>query len=207
MNLFSIISTIKGIQELISLGREVGTALSDKGKKMTYEEFLEITFSDADYAQAFKKLMELEGDYVSDPDDPGGETKYGISKRSYPNLDIKHLTLQQAADIYYRDFWKKFDNEAIPCWMTEKLFFTAVNVGIKQAVIFLQRALQAHHFDVEDDGILGPVTLTSLNKMYGTTSSLLCCYRCESAGYYRLLAAVDPRKRKFLNGWLKRAYS
>ena len=49
-------------------------------------------------------LIEREGGYVNDPDDPGGETKFGISKRAYPHLDIKNLTEEHAADIYYNDY-------------------------------------------------------------------------------------------------------
>ena len=51
-------------------------------------------------------VLENEGGYVNDPADPGGETKYGISKRSYPALDIKNLTVEQATAIYLRDFWQ-----------------------------------------------------------------------------------------------------
>ena len=58
-----------------------------------------------DKAMNFVGLME--GGYVNDPIDKGGETKYGISKRSYPNLDIKNLTKEQAREIYYKDFWLK----------------------------------------------------------------------------------------------------
>lgn len=46
-----------------------------------------------------------EGGYVNDPDDPGGETKYGISKRAYPHLDIKNLTKQEAHTLYLQDYW------------------------------------------------------------------------------------------------------
>ena len=38
------------------------------------------------------RLIEREGGYVNHPLDPGGETKYGITKRSYPDLDIQGLS-------------------------------------------------------------------------------------------------------------------
>lgn len=47
----------------------------------------------------------LKDGYVNHPNDPGGETKYGISKRAHPTLDIKNLTLAEACDIYYKDYW------------------------------------------------------------------------------------------------------
>ena len=60
-----------------------------------------------EYIEAFKKVIGHEGGYVFDPDDAGGETIYGISKRAYPHLDIKELTLDDARKIYFEDYWKK----------------------------------------------------------------------------------------------------
>lgn len=54
---------------------------------------------------AIALVLKHEGGYIDDPADPGGETKYGISKRSYPDLDIKNLTPEEATAIYQRDFW------------------------------------------------------------------------------------------------------
>ena len=56
---------------------------------------------------AFDRLIWHEGGYANDPDDPGGETNWGISKRAYPNLVIKALTREQAREIYQRDFWNR----------------------------------------------------------------------------------------------------
>jgi lysozyme family protein len=51
-------------------------------------------------------ILTTEGGYVNNPQDPGGETKYGISKRAYPNIDIAKLTLDQALNIYYNAYWQ-----------------------------------------------------------------------------------------------------
>jgi lysozyme family protein len=51
-------------------------------------------------------ILNVEGGYVDDPNDPGGETKYGISKKSFPRLDIKNLTIEQALDIYRSVYWQ-----------------------------------------------------------------------------------------------------
>ena len=56
---------------------------------------------------AFEKLIGHEGGYVNDARDPGGETKYGISKRAYPDEDIAGLTLERAKQIYRRDCWAR----------------------------------------------------------------------------------------------------
>ena len=52
-----------------------------------------------------KDGYDAEGGYVNDPRDPGGETNYGISKRAFPELDIKNLSLADAMVIYKRDYW------------------------------------------------------------------------------------------------------
>lgn len=57
------------------------------------------------FNEALDFTLSWEGEYVFNPQDPGGETKYGISKRSYPLLDIFNLTLEQARNIYYNDYW------------------------------------------------------------------------------------------------------
>ena len=63
------------------------------------------------YPEEFKdgiiQVLHHEGGYVNAPQDPGGETKFGISKRAYPNVDIKNLSRKQAIKIYYDDYWIK----------------------------------------------------------------------------------------------------
>ena len=58
---------------------------------------------DERFLKAVGEVLENEKGYVNDPADPGGETKYGIIKRSYPNLDMAKLTMEQVLEIYYRD--------------------------------------------------------------------------------------------------------
>lgn len=78
----------------------------------------------------------LDDGYVNDPHDPGGETKYGISKKSYPKVDIKNLTLDAALDIYYRDYWFVGRTEKFPLNLC--VLDCAVNQGTKTAKQFLQ---------------------------------------------------------------------
>lgn len=105
------------------------------------------------FDEAFERLIGHEGGYVNDPNDPGGETRWGISKRQYPSLDIKNLSLQTAKLIYLRDYWRAAGCEAVLGPVRFDLFDTAVNAGVRQAVVFLQKSL-----GVKADGILGPVT-------------------------------------------------
>jgi lysozyme family protein len=157
------------------------------------------------FLKAFDYLMYHEGGYVNDAKDPGGETKYGISKRSYPNLDIKNLTRDQARQIYFVDFWMKAKCESINDEnIAVKLFDLAVHTGIPQAVKLIQRALRAAGTQVVEDGIIGPITLAAINKTEPT--DLLAALKSESAGYYRLIASTNPSQQSFIDGWLNRAY-
>lgn len=86
------------------------------------------------FQSAFDMVIGAEGGYVNDPQDPGGETKFGISKRAYPTLDIASLTLEQAKDIYLRDYWGPAGcaaqmNDA----MALLIFDCAVNQGVSRA--------------------------------------------------------------------------
>lgn len=105
------------------------------------------------FQDAFERLMLHEGGYVNDPDDPGGETRWGISKRSYPHLDIRTLSREQAAVLYRRDFWDRIHGDKLPDGVAFQMFDFAVNSGIETAIRALQRAL-----DVSDDGHWGPVS-------------------------------------------------
>lgn len=86
------------------------------------------------FERAFDIVVGAEGGYVNDPQDPGGETNFGISKRSYPTVDIKNLTLPQARDIYLRDYWRKAGCDSLASEAMGILIFDcAVNQGVARA--------------------------------------------------------------------------
>lgn len=137
----------------------------------------------------------MNGGYTNDPADPGGETKWGISKRVYPNVDIKNLTLDGAKAIYLRDFWRfsGINNQRV----ATKVFDHYVNrkATIKQA----QVACGTH--DV--DGIYGGNTEHFINAMDPDT--FLQNFVNGLVKMYEDIAAANPAEQKFLNGWLNRA--
>ena len=90
-----------------------------------------------DFEKALKFVLKWEGGYSNDPNDPGGETKFGISKRSYPELDISKLTLKQAKEIYYQNYWLKTGCDELPYPFNIVVFDTAVNMGRRRAMEFL----------------------------------------------------------------------
>lgn len=156
-----------------------------------------------DFTKAIAFVLQNEGGLSQDPDDAGGTTKFGISARTYPDLDIANLTQEQAVEIYRRDFWGPYAGFEDP--IATKLFDLAVHMGHRQAVKVLQRALRCTGAsEVVDDGILGPITRRAVSK--ARLELLLTAIKSEAAGVYRQLAALDTTQQKFLNGWIKRAY-
>jgi len=120
-----------------------------------------------DFDAAFERLIGHEGGYVNHPNDPGGETKYGISRRSYPGEDIAGMTLERAKTIYRRDFWGPAGCDMTPDSVKFDLFDTAVNTSAPgrctTAIKMLQRAAGMVGADI--DGVLGPRTLMAVQNM------------------------------------------
>ena len=146
------------------------------------------------FDQVFDKLINHEGGYVFNPHDPGGETKFGISKRSYPHLDIHSLTLADAKTIYRRDFWDRAQCDKMHPDLAFDLFDGAVNSGIGQAIRWLQRAV-----GVADDGVVGPLTLASINRE-NDTSAIRARYSGHRLDFMTRLSTWDV----FGKGWARR---
>ena len=151
----------------------------------------------ADFNLAIPITLENEGGYVWDKNDPGGETKYGISKHSYPNVDIKNLTVEQAKEIYLRDFWKF--GGIINQGVANKLFDSYVNMGHLGILYAQELVFQV----IKPDGVYGPETEDAINR--AEPSVFLPAYRARLAKHYEDLVAAKPEEVEFLEGWLRRA--
>lgn len=106
------------------------------------------------FSQALAFVLDHEGGYVNDTRDPGGETKYGISKRAYPDVLIADLTKDDAAAIYRRDYWDACRCDDLPEAIAIMVFDAAVNQGVGAATRMLQAAAS-----VPVDGRIGPQTI------------------------------------------------
>jgi lysozyme family protein len=145
------------------------------------------------FDQAFELLIGHEGGYVNHPKDPGGETKFGISRRAYPNEDIAGLTLDRAKLIYARDYWEPAGCNEWPEAIRFDVFDVAVNSGVGTAIKMVQRACFA-----EVDGVAGPKTRLAVKAM----NPLVLHARINGA---RLAFMADlPTWPAFGRGWAKR---
>lgn len=145
-----------------------------------------------DFETAFQVVVGHEGGYVNDPRDPGGETKFGISKRAYPDLDIKALTVDDARVVYRRDYWDHCHCDELPARLRLAVFDTAVNMGAGAAVKLLQQAA-----GVEADGKIGPKTISATS---GAT------VLGELATLRTLRYAALPTFATYGKGWLRRLF-
>lgn len=125
--------------------------------------------------KALEFVLKWEGGYVNDPDDAGGETKYGIAKRFFPNLDIKNLTKEDAASIYESQYWTR---AGCP-WLKDYnlaivVFDTAVNCGVGFAKSTLEKTENIDEY-----------------------------LELRKKRYFEIITK-NPANRKFRNGWANR---
>lgn len=152
-----------------------------------------------EFDEIIERVLEHEGGYSNISEDLGGETKFGITKRFYPDLDIKNLTKADAIKIYYEDYWLKFKCDKIPAKLRYIYFDMCVNMGKRTAVRILQRACIGKGKKIALDGGLGSETFNAIKDL---EVSRVRAYRVK---YYCDLVAVKPKQEKFYYGWFKRS--
>jgi lysozyme family protein len=151
----------------------------------------------ANFAKAVEALIQREGGFVNDPSDSGGETKFGISKRSYPALDIPNLTKQDAADIYFADFWSPAGCDGMPQVVAEAVLDFAVTSSVKRSAKTVQQAA-----GVLADGVIGPDTLAAIAAHPDLIAARFTILRMA---FYADLARKQKKNQKFLAGWILRS--
>lgn len=145
------------------------------------------------FQQYINRVLLSEGGYVNNEKDPGGETSFGIAKRSYPNLDIRSLTRQDAIAIYRRDFWERVHGPLLPPSFAFQALDAAVNHGIDNAVRWMQSAA-----GVAPDGYFGPVTVAAIAA--ANPADLVLGFLAERLNFYTRLSTFGI----FGRGWARR---
>jgi len=151
------------------------------------------------FDEIIEVVLHHEGGYVNDPDDPGGETNFGIAKRSHPDVDIANLTKDGAKEIYKEHYWDKNKVESLSEDLRHIYFDMCVNQGRGRAVKILQRAANAKGANLKVDGGMGPKTIAA---MEGVELQRVRAYRVK---YYADLVTRKPDLEKFYFGWFRRA--
>ena len=145
-------------------------------------------------------VLESEGGYVNDKHDSGGETNLGISKKAYPDLDIKNLTIEHAKQIYYEDYWAPSKAEQLPNQLREVYFDMVVNFGRRGAARVLQEACNGKNtYKIKEDGKVGAATIGACKNL---EPDRLRAYRVLK---FAKIVIKKPTQEKFWFGWFRRA--
>ena len=152
------------------------------------------------FDEIIEVVLHHEGGYVNDPDDPGGETNFGVAKRSHPDVDIKNLTKDGAKEIYKETYWDKNKVESLPENLRHIAFDMYVNQGKSRGVKILQQAANAKGAGLKVDGGLGPMTLKAITES-NVELDRVRAYRIK---YYADLVTRKPDLEKFYFGWFRR---
>lgn len=161
--------------------------------------------SDFVFQKAMLQVFAFEGGYVNDPQDPGGETKYGISKRAFPDVDIAALTPDQASEIYRTEYWLHPHLDRLPDGVAGAVFVLGINVGVRVAVRLLQEALEDVGRPAGVDGLVGPRTIAACNL--APTPGVLAALRWKAVLHYLAIVEAKPSMMRYRDGWLRRACS
>lgn len=114
------------------------------------------------FDEAFTELLGHEGGYSNHPNDPGGETMWGITKtvakENGYNGPMRDMPVDVAKSIYRKQYWDRAKCDELPPVLRYAIFDGAVNSGVGQSIKWLQRALK-----VADDGVIGSKTVAAAN--------------------------------------------
>jgi lysozyme family protein len=149
------------------------------------------------FERAIDFTIPHEGGYNQFPADPGGATKWGISQRQYPGLDIASLTKEAAVAIYKQDYWDECRCDALGGPLAIVMFDTSVNCGVASTVKWLQNCLS-----VPADGIMGPITLGATTDY--TPHQLAGGVLAHRLSRYYSITGRDPSQMQFIRGWTQR---
>lgn len=171
------------------------------------------------------EILDREGGYVNDPDDPGGATNHGVTIHTMRRLgldldgdgavttaDVRHLTRDQARAIFIRHYFEAPNIAALPEVLQASVFDMYVNSGAN-AVRILQRMLGRMGQQVAVDGAIGPETIAAAHKAAKVAPTHIAdAYGIARRNYYYRLADQRPASRKYARrrdggkgGWILRA--
>jgi len=172
----------------------------------------------ANFIEAYESTMKAEGGYINDPDDPGGETYKGVSRKyhskwngwvtidllkqqpNFPkNLDEDGDLQKKIEGFYEVNYWDKLQGDSIEDQdVAESIFDFGVNGGTKTSAKLAQMSVQA-----KPDGVIGPKTLKKLNAEDKKT--FLALFALAKIGRYVNICEKNSTSRKYFYGWIRRS--
>ena len=160
----------------------------------------------AEFDALIGPLLDREGGYSNHPNDRGGATNHGITQTTYaqwcsrhgqPWRNVSHLTRAEAVRVYWEMYWTPSRCSDLPHAIRAIHFDAAVNHGITRAAKLLQQACS-----VEEDGVIGPVTLAAARDI--PAAMLRSRYLVARYRFYGQIINRDKSQRDFIAGWMNR---
>ena len=159
----------------------------------------------SNFDECLQIILHHEGGYVNHPEDPGGMTNLGVTKRVYEDWvgysvsehTMQNLTEEDVAPIYKKNYWDRIKADELPSGLDLCVFDFGVNAGTGRAAKYLQNLIGT----VADGGI-GPNTLKALSKYVDSegVESAIKNYQAERQSYYEKLKTFET----FGRGWTRR---
>ena len=153
------------------------------------------------YSTCLAIILEHEGGFANHPDDPGGITNHGVTKKVYDAWvdrettprEMRDLTHEDVAPIYKKNYWNRAKCDQLPSGVDLSVFDWAVNSGVSRSAKALQRIV-----GVEQDGGIGPMTISAVNDFEPIDIIEKMHYARQS--FYEKLSTFET----FGNGWTRR---
>lgn len=198
---FAPVSEVTPEEEAAMMSMEGG--MSKEGAMSVERPRMQIAARSRGAFDSFAKdLIKREGGYVNRPDDAGGETKFGISKRSYPKEDIKNLTKEKAIEFYKADYWDKVRGDDLPDQIARVVADIAVNSGVGTIINRLNKKYGTKKPGFSDDLIYA---ITQDIKERGEQQVASDLINEQEDLYFKLAASPKRNDLSFIEGWINRA--
>ena len=156
-------------------------------------------------------ILSWEGGYVNDPHDKGGATnkgvtiatwrKVGYDKDGDGDIDVDDLKQLTEADVLNRvlkpHYWDRWQADRISSQPVANILVDWVWGSGANGIKIPQRLL-----GLKQDGIVGPVTLSAINK--ADPLVLFNTIKVEREAFLWRIVDRDPTQKRFIKGWLNR---
>lgn len=158
------------------------------------------------FERALKQTLGFEGGWSNDPHDRGGPTNYGITQRVYDTWrlttgqvgrTVELISDEEIRAIYFADYWTPCRCDELPELLALAVFDMAVNSGVMNATLTLQRTL-----GVRADGVIGPITIRTAEQTDPAAAVLR--YLKKRGAFLQEVIEARPGNAKFLGGWIAR---
>ncbi len=189
-----------GIKNDADYGKKIDYSLY--GKEFT-KEFIDEMENDVEFQKILNEyIIPNEGGYNNDPDDAGGETNMGIAKEAHINEDIKNMTRERANAIYYRDYYKWNGLHKLPYSIRGFVIDYGLPTNPLNTIRTVHKVLKLP----QNGNIIGQDTLNKFkNFSKQDYENFLENFKSEMKKHFNEVAQSNPKKKKYLRGWLKRA--